>query len=118
MNILRSVYNISPEFVKSAYRKVRSKVMPFPYTMGKEFAKACNELMESQWYSKERLEELQLRKLEVVIKHAYENVPYYRRIFDERDIIANASCPCRRGLPTNESIEGFHLGSQEEQSKG
>jgi len=86
MNILRSVYNTSPEFVKKAYRKVKSKVVPFPYIMGKEFAEKYNELMKSQWYSKEQLEELQLRKLEAIIKHAYENVPYYRRVFDERGL--------------------------------
>ena len=86
MNILRSVYNISPEFVKKVYRKLKSKVVPFPYIMGKEFAQTYNELMESQWYSKEQLEELQLKKLEAIIKHAYENVPYYRKIFDERGL--------------------------------
>ncbi|MEM3658731.1 MAG: hypothetical protein QXQ66_10020, partial [Candidatus Hadarchaeum sp.] len=42
--------------------------------------------METQWYSRQQLEELQLERLKAIIKHAYENVPYYRRIFDERNL--------------------------------
>ena len=84
--MFRKIYDASPEFVKKVYHKAKSKVVPFPYIMGKEFAKTYNELMKSQWYSKEQVDELRLRKLEAVIKHAYENVPYYRRVFDEREL--------------------------------
>jgi phenylacetate-CoA ligase len=41
-------------------------------------------LQESQWWSKEQLEEYQLQQLSKLLQHAYENVPYYRRVFDER----------------------------------
>jgi len=46
-------------------------------------------LNETQWWKAERLEELQNRRLRMMIKHAYENVPYYRRIFKERDLDPN-----------------------------
>jgi len=36
--------------------------------------------------SAEEIAERQWRKLERLLKHAYENVPYYRRVFDERGL--------------------------------
>jgi len=38
-------------------------------------------LKESQWWSKEQLEEYQLLQLKKLLNHAYENVPYYTKIF-------------------------------------
>ena len=38
-------------------------------------------LERSQWWKPEQLEELQNKKLRALIKHAYENVPYYHRLF-------------------------------------
>jgi phenylacetate-CoA ligase len=43
-------------------------------------------LQQTQWWSPEQLRDLQSKKLKALIKHAYENVPYYRRIFDERGL--------------------------------
>lgn len=43
-------------------------------------------LEETQWWSPEQLQELQNERLRALIKHAYENVPYYRRIFEERGL--------------------------------
>jgi len=36
----------------------------------------------NQWLTKQELEELQQRKLQKIIKHAYEKVTYYHRLFD------------------------------------
>ena len=38
-------------------------------------------LKESQWWSKEKLEEYQLLQLKKLLNHAYENVPYYSKMF-------------------------------------
>lgn len=43
-------------------------------------------LERTQWWSRDKLVELQNRKLCSLIDHAYNNVPYYRRIFDERGL--------------------------------
>lgn len=40
------------------------------------------ELKESQWFSSARLQELQWKKLEKLLVHAYMNVPYYRELLD------------------------------------
>ncbi len=43
-------------------------------------------LKKSQWLSREKLEEYQLKRLQSLLHHSYENVPYYRRVFDERGL--------------------------------
>ena len=43
-------------------------------------------LGETQWYSKEKLQQMQLGLLKVIVKHAYETVPYYREVMDEDGI--------------------------------
>lgn len=51
-----------------------------------EIYKKRQELEKSQWHKREYLEEYQLEKLKILIRHCYENVPYYKRIFDERGL--------------------------------
>lgn len=53
---------------------------------GKQFWDTYNFLQESQWWPKEKLEDYQMQQLTKLLNHAYENVPYYRRIFDERGL--------------------------------
>jgi phenylacetate-CoA ligase len=43
-------------------------------------------LQKSQWWTRDQLEEYQLQQLSTLLHHAYENVPYYRRVFDERGL--------------------------------
>lgn len=38
---------------------------------------------QTQWWSPERLRELQLSRLRSLLKHAHDKVPYYRMLFDE-----------------------------------
>jgi len=53
---------------------------------GKAFWETYNFLQESQWWSREKLEEYQMQQLSKLLQHAYENVPYYRKVFDERSL--------------------------------
>lgn len=43
-------------------------------------------LGETQWWRREEIERLQNSNLRVLVKHAYETVPYYRRVFKERQL--------------------------------
>jgi len=61
-------------------------VIPPRFRYGKVFWDTYNFLQKSQWWSREKLEEYQMQQLEKLLKHAYKNVPYYRRIFDERGL--------------------------------
>lgn len=69
------------QFFRSSFISVKAlsvDVLKF----GPLFSKSFAELQRSQWYSTEQFDELQRRKLQALIRHAYENVPYYRSAFD------------------------------------
>ena len=50
------------------------------------FLKTYRLLKKSQWWTKEQLEDYQMQQLDKLLNHAYENVPYYRKVFDERGL--------------------------------
>ena len=81
--------------------KILAKKLPFPikqsmkylygtipprFRYGKVFWDTYNFLQESQWWGKERLEEYQMQQLSKLLNHAYENVPYYQKVFNERGL--------------------------------
>lgn len=51
-----------------------------------EFRNTYNLLKKSQHWTKEQLEEYQLKKLNELLTHAYDNVPYYTRVFDDKNL--------------------------------
>lgn len=53
------------------------------FLVGRNTMKFLGELEKSQWLSLPEIKELQLRNLKNLLKHAYVNVPYYKRNFDE-----------------------------------
>jgi len=57
--------------------------LAFHQTITKHF----NFLQKSQWWSIEELKEYQNKKLRILIKHAYENVPYYNDIFKKMKLV-------------------------------
>ena len=67
--------------IKYAY-----SVLPSRVRLGRVFWETYNFLQESQWWSLEKLKEYQISQLRKLIQHAYENVPYYRGIFEECDL--------------------------------
>lgn len=60
--------------------------IPPPLRYGKVFRETRKFLEESQWWSRDKIEEYQLEQLSKLLNHGYENVPYYRRVFDERGL--------------------------------
>ncbi len=85
MNFIKKVYNSSPSFLQNIGRKIYPNFKR-PIWKEPEFLKWYNFLQESQWWSRKRLEEYQMKQLCKLLYHAYENVPYYRRVFDERGL--------------------------------
>lgn len=49
---------------------------------GYKTVKYEKEMMKSQWFTPAQLEEVQQKKLCVLLEHAYKNVPYYTKLFD------------------------------------
>ncbi|MHA2424853.1 MAG: hypothetical protein ACXAEF_08700, partial [Candidatus Thorarchaeota archaeon] len=53
---------------------------------GTTIQKKTRFLKESQWWTREKLEQYQNEKLRLLVEHAYQNVPYYRRIFKQENL--------------------------------
>ncbi|KKG56901.1 phenylacetate--CoA ligase family protein [Methanosarcina mazei] len=51
-----------------------------------EVSSRLRELEKTQYYTRSELENYQNKKLKLLIKHAYENVPYYHRIFRSNNL--------------------------------
>ncbi len=62
-------------------------IIPFYFRFSKTFWKTYDFLQKSQYWSREKLEEYQMQQLQNLLNHCYVNVPYYRRIFDERRLL-------------------------------
>ena len=56
------------------------------YARGTRTMACLSELEKSQWWSRDEILELQGERLRRLVSHAYNNVPYYRQIFDERGV--------------------------------
>jgi phenylacetate-CoA ligase len=83
--MLRSFVNSLPYPIKQGAKYIYGTIPPrFRYS--KVFWDTYNFLQESQWWSREKLKEYQMQQLEKLLNHAYNNVPYYRRVFDERGL--------------------------------
>jgi len=66
--------------VQTGYGWLKRKLVRHAIWDDDEFKRCFQRLQETQWWTKERLEELQLEQLRALVRHAYENVPYYRRL--------------------------------------
>lgn len=53
---------------------------------GRDLHGARAEAFRTEWLSEEDLKQLQNDKLQRLVRHCYENVPYYRRVFKERNL--------------------------------
>ena len=83
--MIGNVYRKLPKSIQYVVRYAYATI-PLSIRYGKVFRDTYAFLQESQWWSREQLQEYQLEQLSKLLRHAYENVPYYRRIFDERGL--------------------------------
>lgn len=87
------IYSRSPTKMKRFLKKIAEKTLPFPYKYGIGFTqkyrhqmKYFNLFMKTQWFSQEEIEKFQNERLRIIIDHAYDNVPYYHKLFIENKI--------------------------------
>ncbi len=79
------LYERSPVWARSIASSVYGAVKHYresPRTV----RQYLDELTESQWWSRARLEDLQQRRLQEIVRHAAAHVPYYRHLFAEYGI--------------------------------
>ena len=67
-------------------QRLSYKVIPFSIRYGAEYRDTYSFITKSQWWDTEKLRLHQLKELTKLLEHAYENVPYYREIFDQRSL--------------------------------
>lgn len=81
--LFKELYDKSPAFLQNAVLTGYSALL-HRERYGEGFARSRELLEQSQWYSAEELASYQDEQLRHLVKHAYETVPYYRRVFDAR----------------------------------
>ena len=65
-------------------RNILAPVLDF--SRGTQTMNCLRQLESSQWWPRNKILELQNERLKQLIRQSYDNVPYYRRVFDERSI--------------------------------
>jgi len=86
---MNRVYQKIGDFLPYPFKlglKYLGGAIPLPIRYGPAFTRTLKFLKRSQWWSKKELEEYQMRQLRRLLDHSFENVPYYRRNFQERGL--------------------------------
>jgi phenylacetate-CoA ligase len=66
---------------------IKKIILPLSdFVLKRSISKHLKFLEKSQWWSLEELEKFQNERLKVLIKHTYENVPYYTKLFDSLNL--------------------------------
>lgn len=66
---------------------LRKVVFPIgDWWRGTPIGTALRFLDETQWWPREKIEQLQNQKLQALVASSYENVPHYRKVMDERGL--------------------------------
>lgn len=83
MKQLQKYYAKMPKFIKFPIEYLYG-VTPNAIKYGNIYRKTKKFLSKSQWWSSQEHLEYQTKQMQSLLIHAYEHVPYYKRIFDER----------------------------------
>ncbi|NGX17085.1 phenylacetate--CoA ligase family protein [Wenzhouxiangella sp. XN24] len=88
-NISKRIYDRSPVFVQNL------AVSLYGYHLrrrefGPDFERFLEEFEAQQWLSATDLEVLQVERLRFIIKHAWNQVPWYRQLFENRGLNPNS----------------------------
>lgn len=82
------IFRLLPHPVQRGTRYVYG-ALPLRVRYGKVFWETYKFLQESQWWSRNEMEKYQMHQLSKLLHHAYENVPYYREVFDDLGLTPN-----------------------------
>ena len=82
---IRAIVKKLPSPIRGALKAAYGAV-PARLRLGRAFWQTYRFLQESDGWDIARLQDYQRRELQRLLTHCYENVPYYRRVFDERGL--------------------------------
>lgn len=97
----KNLWDKTPLLVKNSLGRGLG-VFPQEWLLGKSFRKNLRFVREAQWWPQEHSREYQLRRLQEILKLAYDNTKFYRRTFDSVGFHPNdfKSLDCISLLPT------------------
>lgn len=67
----------------SPIKRLAYKIIPFKWRYGKKYRKTLKFITKSQWWNRGKLEDFQWEQLIKLLNHAYKNVPYYEKVFND-----------------------------------
>lgn len=82
MPLIDSIYNISPVIFQTFMLNIKASDL-YLERYGKQFWRLFREFERNQWLSLDELHEWQGDRLRELVRHAYNNVPYYRTVFEK-----------------------------------
>jgi len=86
----RDLFKELPDWIQEGVKNLYLAI-PHSFRFG-TFRKTRKLLKQSQWWSKKELKEYQMRELRKLLHHAYKNVKYYRKMFDENGFKVKDFC--------------------------
>jgi phenylacetate-CoA ligase len=85
MSSAEELYRRSPVWLQNLLLNVHAYRITL-HRYGRPYRRAVAELLAQERWDRERIEALQLRRLQHVVTYAYDRSPYYRRVMAERGI--------------------------------
>lgn len=79
------IYSKSPLWLQDVFA-LFARPIPRSVMLGPGFHGFFEELNKTQWYKPERLRRFQESRLRALLKHAYQNVPYYHKTLKEENV--------------------------------
>jgi len=86
MNLEKDIYSNSPIFLQNFLLNIKACELYFE-RYGKKFRNCFKEFDKNQWLSEIELCEVQNSKLGDLVRHAYDNVQYYREIMNSMKLV-------------------------------
>ncbi|MBU3142594.1 phenylacetate--CoA ligase family protein [Clostridium sp. CF012] len=83
--MLKQIIRKAPSFIEKPARYVYMSIPDYK-RYGKTYREKYDFLKKSGSWTKDQQEEYQMEQINKLLEHAYTNVPYYTRVFDERGI--------------------------------
>lgn len=84
-SLAEKLYASSPSFLQSLYISLYGLKL-YRSEYGRKFHRTLEQFEEMQFWSEQQIIEYQNQELCRLIEHCYQNVPYYRRVMDERKL--------------------------------
>src|SRR3989338_1819203 len=107
-NLFKKIYKGTPFWLQDEIAKAYAKyILPLTYGGGNEFRDYFKALNKSEFYPLEKLERLQEEKLRRLIKHAVNNVPYYKDLFEREKLTID-------DIQTKEDLQKLPILTKEE----